>query len=152
MVDLKQIRDYIIVPSLKAVDLYSDEARDLLLYTGLVESGYKYVAQLGGGPARSFWQVEPSTMWDVYANYLSYREPLKAQLEDIQSIPSIDALTSNMCFSVIMARLVYRRSPDPLPPIGDGPGMAAYWKRIYNTEKGSGKEEDFIRLWEKEKL
>lgn len=35
--------------------------RDYLTKTGKVESHYKHVRQVGGGPARSHWQVEPST-------------------------------------------------------------------------------------------
>ncbi len=168
MVSLQQIRDLVITPALKAVDLYSDEARDLMLYTGLVESGYRYVAQLGDGPARSFWQVEPKTALDHFDHYLRYRDRhrLEAKVKDLAVYqgsvdiafakvfpePLIDELTFNMRFAVVMARLVYRRSPDPLPALGDGPGMAAYWKRIYNTPAGKGTEEEFIRLWEKEKI
>lgn len=35
--------------------------RDYLFKTGKVESHYKHVRQVGGGPARSYWQVEPAT-------------------------------------------------------------------------------------------
>lgn len=35
--------------------------RDYLIKTGKVESHYKHVRQVGGGPARSHWQVEPRT-------------------------------------------------------------------------------------------
>lgn len=35
--------------------------RDYLTKTGKVESHYKHVRQVGGGPARSYWQVEPAT-------------------------------------------------------------------------------------------
>tara|TARA_R110000765_G_scaffold7963_4_gene26012 strand:- start:32647 stop:33324 length:678 start_codon:yes stop_codon:yes gene_type:complete len=37
---------------------------DMLVYTGDIESGYKTKVQGGGGPARSYWQVEPSTALD----------------------------------------------------------------------------------------
>lgn len=160
MVNLQQMRDLVITPALRAVDLYSDEARDLLLYTGLVESGYRYVAQLDG-PARSFWQVEPLTAEDHFDNYLEYRDALEDKVKASVTYPVwadknpleeiANEMTFNMRFAVIMARLVYRRSPDPLPSLGDGHGMAAMWKKVYNTHLGAGKEAEFVRLWEKHK-
>jgi hypothetical protein len=145
LTNLKQIRDYIITPSLKAVDLYSPEATDLLLYTGLQESRYEYVAQLGNGPARSFWQVEPNTARDHFENYLKYREDLLFKVNEMTPIGRgfKAELTLNLGFAVVMARLVYRRSPDPLPELGDGVGMAKIYKKVYNTPLG--------RNWERHK-
>ena len=37
-----------------------DEAVELLLVTGMVESGYKSIYQISG-PARSYWQIDPDT-------------------------------------------------------------------------------------------
>ncbi|HEB27516.1 MAG TPA: hypothetical protein ENI05_07040, partial [Porticoccus sp.] len=42
----------------------SPDAVMLVLRTGAVESEYFYQRQLGEGPARSFWQVEPPTAKD----------------------------------------------------------------------------------------
>lgn len=36
--------------------------------TGQIESGYKTRVQKGGGPARSYWQVEPTTALDLLTN------------------------------------------------------------------------------------
>ena len=93
-------------------------------------------------------------MMDHYENYLNFRPDLANLISNIQfqKVHAKDELILNMTFAVVMARLVYRRSPDPLPGIGDGRGMAKMWKKVYNTEKGSGREEDFIRLWEKERI
>jgi len=40
----------------------------LLEATGAIESGYATRVQRGGGPARSFWQVEPETCRDLLTN------------------------------------------------------------------------------------
>lgn len=39
-----------------------------LSHTGAVESLYQTKVQYGGGPARSYWQVEPKTAMDVVKN------------------------------------------------------------------------------------
>jgi len=149
MVDLKQMRDVIIRPSLEAIDLYSPEATNLVLFTGLQESRYKYVKQLHNGPALSFWQIEPATIDDIFKNYLGYRNVLSCMVQYLMTKDSaVNQLAGNLPFAVAMCRLVYRRSPLPLPKIGDGPGMAHIWKQAYNTPLGKGTEQEFIDNWE----
>jgi len=43
--------------------------------TGQIESGYKTRVQNGGGPARSYWQVEPDTALDLLTNSSSLFGP-----------------------------------------------------------------------------
>jgi len=43
-----------------------------LRHTGAVESGYRTKVQDGGGPARSYWQVEPATAMDLVKNSSAY--------------------------------------------------------------------------------
>lgn len=45
-----------------------NKLRNLLIATGQIESTYKHKRQIGGGPARSFWQVEPETALDLLNN------------------------------------------------------------------------------------
>ena len=78
----KQIRE-IIVWSLKKMDLYSLEAVDLIYKTGMAETGYRHLKQMGGGPAIGFWQVEPATLIDILDNYVKYRPKL---LEGLKSL------------------------------------------------------------------
>ena len=54
----------------------SDDAVNLVLATGIVESRYEYIRQMGKGPARSFWQVEAATCVDNLAHYLKHRPEL----------------------------------------------------------------------------
>ena len=54
----------------------SDDAINLVVATGIVESRYEYLRQMGDGPARSFWQVEPATCVDNLAHYLKHRPKL----------------------------------------------------------------------------
>ena len=44
------------------------ELTDYLEKTGAVESAYRTKVQKGGGPARSYWQVEPATAMDLVKN------------------------------------------------------------------------------------
>ena len=48
------------------------ELKDYLEKTGAVESEYKTKVQYGGGPAKSYWQVEPETAMDLVKNSSAY--------------------------------------------------------------------------------
>ena len=84
MVDSKQVQN-LIERILRKMNMYSPEAVQLVYRTGLVESRYKYLRQLGDGPARSFWQVEPGMpcCMDICINYLRYRKKLVKVVSDI---------------------------------------------------------------------
>ena len=72
MISIKQIRSLIErTCSAMGKKFASDDAIDLVLVTGIVESRYKYLRQLGNGPACSFWQVEPATCVDILYTILS---------------------------------------------------------------------------------
>ncbi len=97
-----------------------------------------------GGPARSFWQVEPDTAFDICVNYLKFRKPLLKRVAKTCSIPESELfepnrshlawlLEINIAFGISMCRLKYRRDKDPLPDKDDIDQQAAYWLRVYNA-------------------
>jgi len=127
----------------------------LLFWTGYVESRYDYLYQLGDGPARSYWQIEPETCVSTVEHYLKFRKSLREQcslasITDPRLWESRDAdmwewaLEHNMAVAIIMARLKYWRSPMPLPISIDEAG--SMWKLVYNTSKGKGSVAKFKSL------
>ena len=64
----------------------SDSAVTLITETGLVESRYVYLRQLGDGPARSFWQIEPATCIDNLQHYLKHRKSLMAKCAEASMV------------------------------------------------------------------
>ena len=133
----------------------SDDAVTLVLETGLVESGYKYIRQLGDGPARSFWQVEPATAVDNLAHYLKHRKELMgmcadASLVDLKNWQLYEEglwgniLEKNIAAGIVHCRLKYWRVPKPVPNTLEG--RAKQWKKYYNSEQGAGSEEKYIDI------
>ena len=77
MISISQMRSLIAdVCSKMGEKFASEDAVSLVLATGIVESRYEYIKQMGDGPARSFWQVEPATAVDNLAHYLKHRSSL----------------------------------------------------------------------------
>jgi len=140
----------------------SDDAVTLVLETGLVESGYKYIRQLGDGPARSFWQVEPATAVDNLVHYLKHRSPLmhkcaEVSLVDLKHWQNFseplwsEILEKNIASAIIHCRLKYWRVPKRMPNTLEG--RAKYWKQYYNSAQGAGSEQHYmetIKDWMRE--
>ena len=145
MIDTDQIKKHVIIPALDLIEMGGPDAVELVFNTGLVESRYKYIAQVGG-PALSFWQVEPTTMYDIFMNYLQYRQDLYSKIMQFTVVDTEFQLATNMAFAAAMCRLKYRRSPMPLPDADDIEGQAFIWKQVYNSPQGKGTEEKFIQI------
>lgn len=154
----RQIRE-LIDHILKKIDLYSEQSSELVFLTGLVESRYEYIRQMGKGPACSPFQVESATAYDVCKNYLVYKKALTKRIVSSLHIPIEvimepdreqlkELLWYNLAFGATFCRLVYRRVPSPLPRSLEG--MAKYWKKNYNTILGKGTVQHFLDL-EKER-
>ena len=155
MLDKEQLRT-LVHDTLDKIGLSSDKADALVFNTGMVESKYVYLKQIKG-PARGLYQCEPWVAVDVCKNYLKYREEL---MKSVASACYLDwkyftapneqdwgdILTYNIAAQIAMCRLHYRRVPKPLP--GSLLEQAKYWKVYYNSAKGRGTVDHFVKLVE----
>lgn len=147
MVNLQQLLDWVVKPALSHVGLYNPAAAQLVIGTGLQESRYQYLHQVGGGPACGFWQMEPATHKDMWENFIEKRDRFKIPLQQILA-PWPDPLTqlaTNLNYGAAMCRLFYYRLPHALPKQDDREAQAAYWKQFYNTQKGRGHTAEFLK-------
>lgn len=147
--DAKTFRSTVIVPTLQQIGLYSEAAADLLLGTALQESNLIHRRQIGGGPGRGYYQMEPATHDDIWKNYLAYRKKLAATIGGLVAAGGdrLRALETNDTYATGMARVHYMRVPAPLPSSGDVKAMANYWKLHYNTVLGVGTAKQFVDNW-----
>ena len=140
--DVKEIAEAV----LYRLDCYSDDALALVMRTGMAESWYRTLRQMGNGPAIGFFQVELETAQDTLDNYVAYRQKLKDKLVGLGLGNDLEfSLLSNIALQVAFCRLKYRRDKHPIPSWDDIEGQAKYWKRVYNTELGAGTIEHFIK-------
>ncbi|ABM03600.1 conserved hypothetical protein [Psychromonas ingrahamii 37] len=146
-------RETVIQPVLARLGEENLAAEELLLGTAVQESlNFMYRRQVGEGPAKGYFQMEPSTHNDIWDNYLKYRQALA---NDILSFLSnvnankIDELETNDKYATAMARVHYMRVSAPLPKAGDIAAQARYWKQYYNTPLGKGVPHEYIEKWNK---
>ena len=143
---MKESIERIIKETLNHMNLYSEDALEMIYKTGKAESGYRTLQQYGGGPALGLFQMEPATYRDIWKNYVMYREKYRNKLYSLGFDDSkMDyCLMSNIGIQVAMCRLHYRRVPSALPKAGDLEGQANYWKKYYNSHLGKGTIEHFM--------
>ncbi|MCZ6898069.1 MAG: hypothetical protein O7D95_05100 [Betaproteobacteria bacterium] len=142
--NLEQLRDLIVAPTLEELGMYSKSAERLVIGTGLVESGFEYIQQIDG-PALGFYQMEPSTHDDIWNNYLLYRPHLAKKFNGFNiDCRDPDQLAWNLKYATAMCRMHYYRNPFSLPDEDDIVSMANIWKDVYNTNLGKGSTDYFI--------
>lgn len=144
LANIQQFREQIIRPALKRLGAYDRDAEELILATIIHESlAGAYLKQIKG-PALGYCQMEPATHNDIWKNFLSradkrkYRETFSGKVE-------ASRLATDTFYAVQMCRLHYLRVAEKLPKRDDIESIARYWKKYFNTHKGKGRVEDFIR-------
>lgn len=143
-----QLRTLVIKPTLAYLNLADPDAEDLLVGISCAESLCgEYLSQMGSGPALGIYQMEPDTAVDVLS-YLEKRRPdLYKKVVNLlaNGMTLKENLAGNNLFATAMARCFFLRFPEPIPASREG--MAAYWKKYYNTKLGAGTVDGFLRKW-----
>lgn len=150
--NVREFKREIVEPVLRRLELHSAAAVALMMGTAVHESaGLRYLRQRGGGPALSFFQVEPATAEDIIKRYLPSRVPLWARFEaatmwrsELWGDRIAERLVGDMAFACAVARLKYWQAPAPLPEADDLEGLAAYWGKWYQTESDPAKMQRFM--------
>ncbi|MFN3075667.1 MAG: hypothetical protein ABT940_02075 [Alphaproteobacteria bacterium] len=143
----------VVRPALATLGLKGGAAAEqLLLGTAMQESLLQYVEQMGGGPARGYFQMEPDTHKDIWVNFLAYKPDIAKTVRGIAGVasgtPSSDLLKTNPQYAAAMTRVHYYRVKGSIPAAGNTAAMAAYWKEHYNTAGGAGSVDEFITKWD----
>lgn len=142
--------EYVVKPVLRQLAFDEDVNAVAAFLTGIAaaESGLRYVKQKRG-PALSVYQIEPATHDDIrrWAERKSLLKKLDAWL--IPGVAPLEQLPGNAYYATAVARMFWRRLPDPLPQFTGNINdfikqCARLWKLRYNTVHGAGTEHGFV--------
>lgn len=151
MINSYQLKTLVITPVLSKLQLFSDSAVNLLLFTCAAESkGGTYLKQIKG-QALGIYQMEPLTHNDIWQNYLRHRPVLLNLLGmhfNVIRMENEDRLITDLAYSTAMARIHYLRVKSPLPDANDVDGLWEYYKAHYNTVAGKAKKEASIKAYQ----
>jgi len=150
MIDIEQLKEYIIAPALSSLQAYSDDAVELMLFTCAVESdGGKYIHQIKG-PALGIYQMEPETYTDLWINYVRHSNRIQQLLAvnfDAPIMQLADRLIYDLKFATVFARLQYMRNPETLPDRHKPNDIFEYYKKYYNTASGKATKAASIKKY-----
>lgn len=145
-----QFRECIVQPVLRYLEPeipYSKAAEELLMLTAAQESHLGTYLRQVKGPALGVYQVEPNTYRDIHKNFLVFNQGLWQKLKGLLAEHGLGDLdiVGNLHYATALARVHYLRAPASLPSEDNIVGLAAYWKRWYNTPKGKGTVSEAVR-------
>lgn len=141
-INITQLIDLIIRPSLKQINAYSLAAEQLVAGTCAKESNCgQYIKQLGEGPALGIFQMEPVTYGNIWNQYLVDHDDLKKLILGscgYSIVPPEDRLVTDLKLAAMMCRVKYLWIRERLPDFGDINGQAKYWAKYYNGNPITG--------------
>jgi len=150
-INLPQLIDAVIEPTLYSIGLLSDSAIILLAGTAGIESRYGSFLKQVKGPALGIYQMEPATHADIWNNYLAYNKVLGERIVKGCDLPndviSDFRLISNLRYATAMTRIHYLRVREKLPHMDDIEGFSNYHKKYYNTYLGKTKVEESMAIF-----
>jgi len=144
---LAQFREHILLPTLSALQMYSKDAEELLVFTCATESNGGSLLVQVKGPALGVFQMEPATYIDIWQNYIKNRSSLLhiiAMNFNVSTIPEATRMIYDLEFATLMARIHYRRFAEALPKANDVDGMWEYYKKYFNTPLGKSTKDKSI--------
>lgn len=150
MFDIAQFRQYLILPSLSLLQLYSKEAEELLVFTCAAESDGGYLLHQINGPALGIYQCEPDTHNDLWRNFIIQHNNILTQLSMnffVPRIPEASRLIGDLMYATAICRLHYFRVKESLPNAEDVDAIWAYYKKYYNTLKGKAQKDKAIKAY-----
>ena len=152
MINREQLRAYIIRPALQAINSYSENAEELLMFTCATESLGGFLLRQIKGPALGIFQMEPATYHDIWRNFINLKPALATMMAknlNITSIPNEERLVYDLKYSATIARIHYLRVSQPLPNKNDVDAMWDYYKKYYNTPLGKATKQKAIQDYQK---
>jgi hypothetical protein len=153
--DVMQLKEFIIKPSLSKLGEKSDALINLLLGTAAQESHVgEFIVQKGIGydGGIGIYQMEAATYHYTYTKYVEKSVSMKSKFRlflGYEGKPLATRLASDTLLATVMARLYYATFPEPLPDANDVKALANYWKKYWNTDLGSGYPDQFVKNYNK---
>lgn len=151
MIHSTQLRELVIRPALKGINLYSPEAEEMLIATCAQESldGY-YLKQISDhkNAALGIYQMEPDTHDSIWNTTLTANSNLGFVVMTSCKYtirPKADVMIYNLLYASVMARVFWLPVKEDFAEIGDIDALWFLYKKYWNTAGGKATKEDFVK-------
>lgn len=150
----EQLIGTIIYPALKTINradldsiaiVIGTAAQETNLGQSIIQDYYHFdsnISTFEGG--LGLWQMQRGDHNYIVDSYLAKDVGAGNTIKNVHGDFYAEKLIYNLRYAAIFCRLHYFTKPGNLPSYLDIPGMAAYYKKWYNTPEGKATEQDFI--------
>lgn len=150
----KELRQWVIKPTLKRLGIYSKAAENLLLATAAQESGLGSHLKPAGQRALGIYQIHSLSHRHIWDDHLAKHSEMAsivrglASQHDFLTHPHAE-LATNLSYATAIAWFMYARHANfTLPKTNDIDALAETWKRFYHP-KNNCSTADFSENFER---
>lgn len=148
MIYAKQLRELVIQPALKGINLYSEDAEEFLMCICAQETqdGF-YLKQTVGGDeaALGLFQMQPDTHDSIWNTTLVHNSGLAFDLLKLTHYPvrpKPEVMIYNLLYAAAMARIFWLHVKEPIPVTMDD--RWALYKKYWNSYLGKATKDEFV--------
>lgn len=130
-----QLRQHVIEPTLKSLNMHSDAAARLLMGTAAQESQCDPFCCRDKG--LGIYQISSQQHRVIWDQYLAFRPDLASLVRGLASQHQFlqnpdQELVTNLAYSTAIAWIIYLRSGDQLPDEDDSQGLGHFWHHHFD--------------------
>lgn len=136
--------------TLKYLNLYSEDAHYLLMFTASVESRLGRMIKQVKGPAQGIFQIEPRTEayimeWLNKPKHKGLKEKVLSLLPP-ENIKGTTHMQTVLTYQIALARIYYYMHKTPIPKRTDKESVYSTYKDIWNTIEGKSTRDKSLAI------
>lgn len=148
--NVSELREQIIGPTLKYLGINSSVAEELLLGTAALESKLNPLCQ--GDDGLGIYQITPDQHRQIWDQYLAFKPDLASKVRGLASqhrfLQDPDKeLSWNLSYATAIAWLIYQREEIVLPKHSEVHQLGQLWLKCFGKNQDSGKNERRFNGW-----
>lgn len=148
--NVSELREQIIGPTLKYLGINSSVAEELLLGTAALESKLNPLCQDDDG--LGIYQITPEQHRQIWDQYLAFKPDLASKVRGLASqhrfLQDPDKeLSWNLSYATAIAWLIYQREEIVLPKNSDVHHLGQLWLKCFGKKQNHRKDERHFNGW-----
>ncbi len=148
--NVSELREQIIGPTLKYLGITSSVAEELLLGTAALESKLNPLCQ--GDDGLGIYQITPDQHRQIWDQYLAFKPDLASKVRGLASqhrfLQDPDKeLSWNLSYATAIAWLIYQREEIVLPKHSEVHQLGQLWLKCFGKNRSSDKSERRFNGW-----
>lgn len=150
MMNVSELREQIIGPTLRYLGIDSNAAEELLLGTAALESELNPLHKDAEG--LGIYQITPKQHRQIWDDYLAFKPELASRVRGLASqhrfLQDPDSeLSWNLSYATAIAWLIYQREEIVLPTQTEAEQLGLLWRKCFGQRTGTGKSAKQFNGW-----